>query len=82
VVDVTPGKDSSTVERFARDFMDHNGVPEYVRSVTCDMSPGFRKGVREHLPNARRIVDRFHVIKHANEAVDESGRRKDEGTRS
>jgi hypothetical protein len=35
VADVTPGKDSSTVERFARDLMDHNGVPEYVRPVTC-----------------------------------------------
>ena len=55
VADVTPGKDSSTVERFARDFMDHNRVPEYVRPVTRDMSPGFRKGVREHLPNARSL---------------------------
>ncbi|MDN5973373.1 ISL3 family transposase [Bifidobacterium crudilactis] len=77
VINVTGGKDSSTVERFARDFMDHNGVPEYVRLVTCDMSLGFQKGVREHLPNARRIVDKFHVIKHANEAVDEV--RKTEG---
>jgi transposase len=79
VVDVTPGKDSSTVGRFARDFMDHNGVPEYVRLVTRDMSPGFRKGVREHLPNARRIVDRFHVIKHASEAVDEVGKTEGRG---
>jgi transposase len=71
VADVTPGKDSSTVERFARDLMDHNAVPEYVRPVTRDMSLGLQKGVREHPPNARRIVDRFHVIKHANEAVDE-----------
>jgi transposase len=34
------------------------------------MSLGFQKGIREHLPNARRIVDKFHMIKHANEAVD------------
>lgn len=70
VINVTPGKDSTTVKRFVDDFTAHNGVPEYVRLVTCDMSLGFRKGIREHLPRARRIIDKFHVVKHANEAVD------------
>lgn len=74
VTDVTPGKDPATVERFSRDFMDHNGVPEYVRLVSCDMSLGFRKGIRECLPNVRRIVDKFHVVRHANEAVDKAGK--------
>ena len=74
VINVTPGKDPATVERFSRDFMDHNGVPEYVRLVACDMSLGFRKGIREHLPHARRIVDKFHVARHANEAVDKAGK--------
>ena len=50
--------------------MDHNGDPDRVRLVTCDMSLGFAKGIRERLPNAARIIDKFHVIKHANEAVD------------
>ena len=77
VINVTSGKDSITVKRFVGDFMDHNGVPEYVRLVTCDMSLGFRKGIREHLPNAQRIIDKFHVVKHANEAVDKV--RKAEG---
>lgn len=70
VVCVVPGKDANTVKEFARDFMDHNGDPDHVRLVTCDMSPGFAKGIREHLPNAHRIIDRFHMIRHANEAVD------------
>ena len=69
MVCVTPGKDAHTVERFARDFMDHNGDPDRVRLVTCDMSRGFAKGIREHLPNAAKVIDRFHVVKHANEAV-------------
>lgn len=34
-------------------------------------------GIREHLPHARRIIDKFHVVKHANEAVDKV--RKAEG---
>lgn len=33
------------------------------------MSLGFRKGIREHLPHARRIVDKFHVARRDNEAV-------------
>lgn len=77
VINVTAGKDSTTVKRFVDDFTAHNGVPGYVRLVTCDMSLGFRKGIREYLPNAERIVDKFHVVKHANEAVDKV--RKAEG---
>ena len=34
------------------------------------MSWGFAKGIRERLPNGRECIDKFHVIKHANEAVD------------
>ena len=70
VICVVPGKDSTTVKRFADDFMAHNGDPNRVCLVTCDMGLGFAKGIRDHLPNAARIIDKFHVIKHANEAVD------------
>ena len=70
VINVTAGKDPSTVKRFVDDFTAHNGVPGYVRLVACDMSLGFRKGIRGYLPDAGRIVDRFHVVRHANEAVD------------
>ena len=77
VTDVTPGRDSTTVERFAGDFMDHDGVPGRVRLVTCGMSRGFQKDIREHLPHVRRIIDKFHVARHANEAVDKV--RKAEG---
>lgn len=70
VICVVPGKDSTTVKRFADDFMAHNGDPNRVRLVTCDMSLGLAKGIRDHLPNAAKIIDKFHVIKHANEAVD------------
>ena len=42
--DVAPGRDPATVERFARNFMDHDGGPEYVRPAACDMSLGFPEG--------------------------------------
>ena len=34
------------------------------------MSLGFRKGINNNFPNATTVIDKFHVIKHANEAVD------------
>ena len=37
VTDVTPGRDSTTVERFAGDFMDHDGVPGRVRLVCVQL---------------------------------------------
>ena len=77
VICVVPGKDANTVNQFALDFMAHNGDPQRAGLVTCDMSLGFAKGIRAWMPHARKVIDKFHVIKHANEAVDKV--RKDEG---
>lgn len=38
------------------------------------MSLAFISGVTKHLPNARITVDKFHVIAHANDAVDKTRR--------
>ena len=70
VIFVTEGKDSTTVRRFAADFEAHSGKCEKVHLVTCDMSLGFRKGIRETFENSKTVIDKFHAIKHANEAVD------------
>ena len=78
VVRVVPGKDAHTVERFVQDFMDRNGDPNRVGLVTCDMSLEFARGICEHLPNAAKVIDKFHIVKHANEAVDR-GRRAEGG---
>lgn len=77
VIYATEGKDHTTVDKFVEDFTDHNGNPDNVKLITCDMSLGFRKGVRDNFPNSSTIIDKFHVIKHANEAVDTV--RKQEG---
>ena len=71
VIRVVPGRDANAVERFALDFMDHNGDPNRVTPVTRDMGPGFAKGIRERPPDAAGVIDRFRVVRHANGAVDE-----------
>lgn len=41
-----------------------------IESVTMDMAGGYQKAVREHLPHARLIFDRFHVQRLGGDAVD------------
>lgn len=74
VIFVTEGKDSATIEAFASDLSDHGGDPKNIESVSIDMSPAFIKGVAENLPIARITFDKFHVIKHASEAIDQTRR--------
>ena len=67
---VTEGKDSATVSRFREDFIAHGGLPEKVRVAASDMSQSFLRGMREAFPNATQVIDKFHVVKNANDAVD------------
>ena len=50
---------------------DHNGTPEQIKDICCDMSSAFIKGIEEKFPLASIIIDKFHIIKMFNEAVDE-----------
>jgi len=45
-----------------------------VRAVCVDMWEPFLQSLREHLPHARIIYDKFHVLRHANDALDETRR--------
>ncbi len=67
---ITTGKDSKTIKDFKQDLEAHNGSAEAIKDVSCDMSPAFTKGVKEHLPDANITYDKFHIIKLINEAVD------------
>jgi transposase len=52
VLYVTPGKDASTVARFAEDFQQHGGDPGAIQDVCMDMSVAFESGVKTSLPDA------------------------------
>ena len=71
VVYVADGKDAATVKEFA-DFLEaHGGKREAVSDASIDMSAAFEAGIKENFPNAEITFDKFHVIKLANEAVDQ-----------
>jgi transposase len=70
LVFATPGRDAATVGRFGDFLRDHRGAETSVREVSCDMSPAFISGVRQHLPRAAITLDRFHVTRVLTDAVD------------
>ena len=75
VLFAAPGKDKSTWEAFVKALGEHNGHPRAITEVSIDMSPAYIAGVLENLGDQAVIVfDKFHVIAHANQAVDETRR--------
>jgi len=47
-----------------------------VRAVCVDMWEPYLQSLREHLPQAAIVFDKFHVMKHVNAAVDETRRQE------
>ena len=45
-----------------------------VRAICMDMWEPFAQSVRAHLPAAQIVYDKFHVLRHVNDAVDETRR--------
>ncbi len=45
-----------------------------VRALCVDMWEPFAQSLRAHLPHARLVYDKFHVLRHVNAAVDETRR--------
>lgn len=67
---IAEGKDHETIKSFVDDLKAHNGCPQAITDVSCDMSSAFIKGVKDHLLNAEITFDRFHIMKIINKAVD------------
>jgi transposase len=71
VLFATEGKDQETWLKFVETLEKHNGHRHALTQVSMDMSPAYQKGVKETCRNAQVVFDKFHVIGHANQAVDE-----------
>jgi transposase len=74
VLAVAEGRDAKAVATIAEELLEHSCPPEQIDSVSIDMSPAFIKGCTNELPNARITFDKFHVVWHANAAVDKMRR--------
>jgi len=72
VLDVLPDRNKATLEK----WLDERGKAwcEAVEVACSDMWDAYQNVAAEKLPNARRIVDRFHVMKNLNEALTKARR--------
>jgi transposase len=72
VLDVLPDRNKATIEK----WLDERGKTwcEAIEVACSDMWDAYQTVAAEKLPNARRIVDRFHVMKNLNDALTKAQR--------
>jgi transposase len=66
IMEVVEGQGRQKVE----EYLDKLPQPERVRGVAMDMHEPFRQAVQMSLPQAKVVVDKFHLIRHINGALD------------
>ena len=71
VFDILPSRSISTVQDYLKGFPNRNDV----KAVVMDMNKGFRNVAKAFLPNAKIIIDRFHVVRYCTRAMDDVRRR-------
>ena len=69
VLFATDGKGSDTFDDFTTELYLHNGHPHAIEEVSMDMSPAYQKGCEDHMRNASKVFDHFHVIQNLNKAI-------------
>lgn len=69
------GKGRETIDHFFNEALS-DGQKARILWASCDMSRAYTEAIKHHCPNATLVIDRFHVVKALNQAVDEV--RKDE----
>jgi transposase len=68
IVWCAPGRNYETLQAF---FATLGERKESIRAVSIDMSGGYEKAIRDHIPDAEIAFDPFHVIRLAQRAVDQ-----------
>lgn len=69
---IADGKDSGTVGAFSKDFVLHGGVKSRIINTTSDMSLAFECGIRREFENSKIVIDKFHVVKYFNDALNKT----------
>jgi len=69
ILGVLPGHEKAEVVEFLRSIPLR--ILQKVQSVCCDLWEAYTEAIREELPNARIVIDRFHVAKHYRQAADQ-----------
>jgi len=70
VVWVGNGKGLAAIDLFFNEMLS-DYQKQQIKYASCDMSQAYISSIENHCPNATLILDRFHIVKTLNEAVDE-----------
>ena len=70
VVWVGQGKGRETIDEFFNESLSDYQKSK-IKWASCDMSATYIGAIEDHCPNAVLVLDRFHIAKALNEAVDE-----------
>jgi transposase len=72
VLFAVPGKDKEVWAHFARAMAEHHGNARQITEASLDMSGAYISGVKAHCGAQTQIVfDKFHVLAHVNQAVED-----------
>jgi transposase len=69
ILGVLPGHEKAVVVEFLR--LIPQRILQRVQAVCCDLWEAYTEAVREEIPTARIVADRFHVARHYREAADD-----------
>jgi transposase len=69
ILGVLPDRQKDSVVEFLRSIPERLKVS--IHTACCDMYEGFSEAVREELPEARIVIDRFHVARAYRDGLDE-----------
>jgi transposase len=69
ILGVLPGHEKAVVVEFLR--LIPQRILQRVQAVCCDLWEAYTEAVREEIPSARIVADRFHVARHYREAADD-----------
>ena len=70
VIWVGKGKERETIDQFFNEMLSDYQKGQ-IKWASCDMSQTYIGAIEDHCPNAKLVLDRFHIAKALNEAVDE-----------
>lgn len=70
VVWIGQGKGRAAIDRFFNEVLS-DYQKSRIQNACCDMSEAYIGAIKDHCPNATLVLDRFHIVKALNEAVDE-----------
>ena len=70
VIFVAESRRKKVISEFTKDMKQRGYDPERIDLICCDMWDAYLNGIRNHIPQASVVFDRFHVMKQMNKAIE------------